>query len=466
MTTNQTKVYQLFKEIFGQINFSNIDVTLQANSNFKTIQYLLTTQTPDITAMLNVITIYLNNSYNASQIANIYFNLGIITDVTNPNFISNSQNSNSVPNNSFNYLSRSLENANYFSSIEPSILGNGNNILDLQKYTTINQSQSNDQAPINNNVFSQNYFSDELYPNIINPNQFLQYSSQVPQYLNQSPQYSNQMLQYSNQMPPQYSNQMPPQYSNQMPPQYLNQSPQYLNQVPQYSNQSPQYSQTFQNPQMVQTPLEESISIQTPLEESPSENPLENPSENPLENPSENPLENLSENQSQEFQSQESSNQSVPNFESINIDLNKKIINLQYQLNLLKSNSTFDCNNKIDKASKNLSYQINDLKTQGTRVNNNYLHLLFDLLLNNQLITLNEIENINKKLKNGDIDIYTIVSLLERKKELAKISFPNFNDIYLKKWTTPLPRPPICLSDNPIKLKQNDIYANNYSVFN
>jgi hypothetical protein len=522
MTTNQTKVYQLFKEIFGQINFSNIDVTLPSNSNLKTIQYLLTTQIPDITAMLNIITIYFNNNYNASQIANIFFNLGIITDINNPNFISNSINSNSAPNNSFNYLSRSLENADYFASIEPSILGNGNNILDFQKYTTIDQSNNNP------NNFDQNNFGNMLYPNIMNPNQFLQYSNQTPQYSNQTPQYSNQNLQYFNQLP-QYSNQSP-QYSNQSP-QYSNQSPQYSQMVQQPQTfqivqppvlQSPQAqppqmmqypstqssqmmqspstqssqmmqspstqsSQMIQSPstqssQMIQSPSTQSSQmVQSPTIQYPivqSSQMVQSPQSSQMIQPVENPAQTLQsprnlsqrsqlpENLPQDLEPQKTLNQPASDFESINIELNKKIINLQYQLNLVKSNSTFDCKNKIDKASKDLSYQINDLKTQGTHINNNYLQLLFDLLLNNQLITLNEVENINRKLKSGDIDIYTIVSLLERKKELAKISFPNFNDIYLKKWTTPLPRPPICLSDNPIKLKQNDIYANNYSTFN
>jgi hypothetical protein len=121
--------------------------------------------------------------------------------------------------------------------------------------------------------------------------------------------------------------------------------------------------------------------------------------------------------------------------------------------------------------------KINKLENQIQTINNNYVNTLFDILLNNQTITQTEINNIKLQLQKGNTDYGTIVSYLENKINISKHLFTpsntdntfknnnNLDNILNNKWFVPLPRPPICISDNPIVVKQNDNYSNTYSNF-
>ena len=44
-------------------------------------------------------------------------------------------------------------------------------------------------------------------------------------------------------------------------------------------------------------------------------------------------------------------------------------------------------------------------------------------------------------------------------------SINSLDNIFNKKWNVPMPRPPVCLSDDPIKIKQNDNFTSLYSAY-
>lgn len=150
-----------------------------------------------------------------------------------------------------------------------------------------------------------------------------------------------------------------------------------------------------------------------------------------------------------------------------NEDLNNKLAGLEIEISNIKSKSDIECETKINNIKSDLNNQINDIKNKSKESIDNYLKLLTDILLKNQVITQNEVNNINKNLSSGLIDLNTIINYLENKKTLAKnltINY-NFDNIYLDKWNVPLPRPPICISDDPVKVKQIDQYSTNFAPF-
>jgi hypothetical protein len=151
--------------------------------------------------------------------------------------------------------------------------------------------------------------------------------------------------------------------------------------------------------------------------------------------------------------------------ETINNNLNIKLNVLEKELANVKSKSEIECDDRIKKVKTDLINQISDIKKESKLAIENYIKLLFDLLLKNQLITQNEIDNMNRQLTNNQIDVQTVINYLENKKKLAKnlnIRY-NFEDILVKKWYAPLPRPPVCISDNPTKIKQDDQLLSYYS---
>jgi hypothetical protein len=106
-----------------------------------------------------------------------------------------------------------------------------------------------------------------------------------------------------------------------------------------------------------------------------------------------------------------------------------------------------ECNKQLKIMKKDLSNSI--LK---------YIDLLCDELLQNEIISINEIQNIKYKIKNNQIDNNTIINYLENKKTLHKqISIsggdkftqvpPNFDNILSGKWQVPMPRPPVCINN-------------------
>ena len=148
-------------------------------------------------------------------------------------------------------------------------------------------------------------------------------------------------------------------------------------------------------------------------------------------------------------------------------NLNNKLANLENQIATIKSKSDIECETKINTIKTELTNQITDLKNKSKDSIDNYLKLLTDILLKNQIITQNEVDNIKRNLNSNLIDINTVVNYLENKKKLAKnltINY-NFDEIYLNKWNAPLPRPPICISDDPIKIKQIDEYSTKFAPF-
>ena len=146
-------------------------------------------------------------------------------------------------------------------------------------------------------------------------------------------------------------------------------------------------------------------------------------------------------------------------------DLNNKLASLENEIADIKSKSDIECESKINNVKSELNNQISNIKNKSKESIDNYIKLLTDILLKNQVITQNEVTNMNKNLSSGMIDFNTVINYLENKKKLAKnltINY-NFDNIYLHKWNTPLPRPPICISENPIKIKQSEEYSTNYA---
>jgi hypothetical protein len=147
--------------------------------------------------------------------------------------------------------------------------------------------------------------------------------------------------------------------------------------------------------------------------------------------------------------------------------LNDKLASLEEEISNIKLKSDIDCETKINDIKSNLNNQIIDIKNKSKDSIDNYIKLLTDILLKNQVITQIEVDNINRNLNSNLIDINTVINYLENKKKLAKnltINY-NFDNIYLNKWNVPLPRPPICISDDPVKIKQIDQYSSNFSPF-
>lgn len=158
---------------------------------------------------------------------------------------------------------------------------------------------------------------------------------------------------------------------------------------------------------------------------------------------------------------QEITNQYYSNKE----DLNNKLASLENEIADIKSKSDIECESKINNVKTELNNQISNIKNKSKESIDNYIKLLTDVLLKNQVITQNEVTNMNKNLSSGMIDFNTVINYLENKKKLAKnltINY-NFDNIYLHKWNTPLPRPPICINENPVRVKQSEEYSTNYA---
>ena len=157
--------------------------------------------------------------------------------------------------------------------------------------------------------------------------------------------------------------------------------------------------------------------------------------------------------------------QIMKNYYLNNQDLNNKLINLENEIANIKTRRDTDCETKIINIKSDLNNKIINIKNKAKESIENYIKLLTDILVKNQVLTQNEVNNMNKKLLSGMIDFNTIINFLENKKKLAKnltINY-NFDNIYLHKWNTPLPRPPVCISDNVIKIKQYDEHSSYFS---
>jgi hypothetical protein len=169
----------------------------------------------------------------------------------------------------------------------------------------------------------------------------------------------------------------------------------------------------------------------------------------------------------------------IMNLENINKELKEKVNDLQNKIDIINKMDRVDtgCDVKIKKIKNDLTNKINDITNSIKSTTDNYIQLLFNTLLKNQIITQNEIKNIKLRLTKKEIDSQTIISYLEDKIKLSKTIFSpisdsvfnqtnsnnNYGDIFNKKWNVPLPRPPVCISDDPIKVKQNDNFFNNFS---
>ena len=180
------------------------------------------------------------------------------------------------------------------------------------------------------------------------------------------------------------------------------------------------------------------------------------------------------------YSSKEKINSSqILNLENINKELSEKVNDLQNKIDIINKMDPEDsgCDVKIKAIKSDLTNKINAITNSVKSTTDNYIQLLFNTLLKNQIISQNEIENIKLRLIKKEIDSRTIISYLEDKVNLSKTIFTpisdsvfnqtnsknNYDDIFNKKWNVPLPRPPVCISDDPIKVKQNDYFFNNFS---
>ena len=169
----------------------------------------------------------------------------------------------------------------------------------------------------------------------------------------------------------------------------------------------------------------------------------------------------------------------IVNLENINKELSGKVNDLQKKINFINktNHKDIECDVKIKAIKIDLDNKINKITDSVKLTTNNYMQLLFNTLLKNQIITQNEIENIKLRLIKKDVDTRTIISYLENKINLSKNIFTpisdstfnqtnsknNYDDIFNKKWNVPLPRPPVCISDDPVRVKQNDSFTNSFS---
>ncbi len=179
----------------------------------------------------------------------------------------------------------------------------------------------------------------------------------------------------------------------------------------------------------------------------------------PLQNitQSQQPFQNINQVQ-QPLQNIIQSQQPFQNINQVQQPL-QNIIQSQQQLPIEDGLPDIECNKRIDIIKKDLSYSIAK-----------YIDLLCEELLNNEIISLNEIQNIKYKIKNNQVDINTIINYLENKKMLNRqisISGNNksFDNILSGKWQVPMPRPPVCLPSEITKVNQYDTNTTNFSSF-
>ena len=180
-------------------------------------------------------------------------------------------------------------------------------------------------------------------------------------------------------------------------------------------------------------------------------------------------------------QSSQQLNQNTSLIQNNNIDLNSSSMNQPNMLGLngpkinkLELNNItneFGCNYKIGIIKNEYDNKINEMNKNFKETNNNYLDLLFNILLENQIISHNEIINIKKKIFNEDIDYNTLISYLHNKillnKSLINLGTTNkynLDELLDNKWIPPLPRNKVCISEN-YKVMQNDEGLSNYSPF-
>ena len=169
----------------------------------------------------------------------------------------------------------------------------------------------------------------------------------------------------------------------------------------------------------------------------------------------------------------------ITNLERTNKDLNIKIDDLQKKINFinLMDKTDLGCEVKINAMKVDLDKKVNEINNSVKTTTDNYIQLLFNTLLKSQLISQNEIDNIKLKIIKKEVDARTIISYLEDKVNLSKTIFTpvsdnifnhsknSYDDIFNKKWTVPLPRPPVCISEDPIKIKQNDNFSSSFSNY-
>ena len=164
------------------------------------------------------------------------------------------------------------------------------------------------------------------------------------------------------------------------------------------------------------------------------------------------------------------------NLTNENNDLKQKLIEMQKKIDFINSlqnnkNSDINCDFKIKKVKDELNTMLKNSTT-------NYIQLLFNTLLKNQVLSQNEVDNIKYKLEKGDVEPKTIISYLEDKINLSKNIYSSPNDsvfnvkpnnlnmnVLFNNKVQILPRPPVCLTDTPISVKQSDNYSNNYASF-
>ena len=142
------------------------------------------------------------------------------------------------------------------------------------------------------------------------------------------------------------------------------------------------------------------------------------------------------------------------------------------------NNTDVDCTQKIENVKIELLNKINKINDKNKNTKENYINNLFDILISNEILTKNEIINIKKKINNNEIDQDTVITYLENKKKLSKQIYFNkelgqqfsnvnydYNNLLEGKWQVPMPRPPVCVSNEQIKVNQYDNYNSNFSTF-
>lgn len=206
MFENDTKIKNLFINVFKNINKNNINLTQQDYKDFHIIQQLLINPN-NTNEMFNLLNKYFKSKYSQSQIDNIYTNLGIITDTNNPdfshqslsnNYISLNRNFELLPQNNLSYDNNSIYNT--ISSDILSILNTSHNnqptISNSSQPTIYHSSQptiSNTVQPtISNSI--QPTISNTVQPALIQTNQNYMLQHNQPNIYQNIPSYNNSSL--------------------------------------------------------------------------------------------------------------------------------------------------------------------------------------------------------------------------------------------------------------------------------
>jgi hypothetical protein len=479
MNSDDNKIRNLFNELFSNINLNILKPDTLEYNELQAIKNLMNSSynTQD---MLNEITKFLNSQFTKQEIIEIYKSIGIIKSSVSYSSYKNIDTS----------LMRSLDQSSYFNNSnftnETFSLPTNNIILNsLNGFTKdlLTSSSNNDSSNLLSLLNIKNQATNFLPYQVTQTNFEIgnQYKISSNKITNEEPYNQYQIINNQNDQQNSNLNQSFSMTNDKLENSNLNQSFSMTNDKLQNSNLNQSFSmtndqntnlnQTFNNQNDQNSNLNQIFSM-TNEQQSQYNSQQQNQdfkilnqdyllpiSGNTVDFSSYDDIKNipyhfLNHDLNNNTFVKSSSNNFIDN---VNKNVEKQLIDLKKEIETIKARSDLDCNEKINNIKNELNEDIRKITNNSNNTIKRYKELLFNYLLKNQIITQIEVDNINKKLLNGDVDINTILSYLERKKELSK-NIIDYGQIYNTNWNTPLPRPPVCIKDN-INIDNYDNYS-------